>query len=89
MPSHRMVNQREKRDLLPSANALAAARTAIVAWWDDAWLSNEALAARFAREAGAALPVEITANSDAIFDGLAWRRLRARPKIELSDFSSL
>ena len=87
MLSHRMVNQREKRDLLPSANALAAARTAIVAWWDDAWLSNEALAARFAREAGAALPVEITANSDAIFDGLTWRRLRLRQDQQLTEWA--
>ena len=87
MPSHRMVNQREKRGLLPSANALAAARTAIVTWWDDAWLSDEALAARFASEAGAALPVEITADSDAIFDGLAWRRLRLRQDQQLTEWA--
>lgn len=87
MPSHRMVNQREKRDLLPSANALAAARTAIVAWWDDAWLSNEALAPRFASEAGAALPIEMTATCDAIFDGLAWRRLRLRQDQQLTEWA--
>ena len=87
MPAHRTLNQREKRDLLPSANALAAARNAIVDWWDEAWRSNEALAARFGREAGAALPVATNANSEAVFDGLAWRRLKLRQDQQLTEWS--
>ena len=86
MPAHRTTNQREKRDLLPSANALATARDAIVDWWDEAWRSNEALAARFGREVGAALPVAVDPTSQAVFDGLSWRRLRLRQDQQLAEW---
>lgn len=32
LPAHRVVNQREKRDLLPSAAALHSSRDAIITW---------------------------------------------------------
>ena len=87
LPAHRTVNQREKRDLLPSAAALASARTGIVAWWEEAWRANPALAARFRREASATLPVGAETTCDAIFDGLAWRRLRLGQDQRLTEWA--
>lgn len=86
VPAHRAINQREKRDLLPSADTLMKARGGIITWWNEAWLRDEILAARFAREAGAALPVGQGDTADAIFQGLAWRRLRLRQDQQLIEW---
>jgi SAM-dependent methyltransferase len=75
-PAKRSVNQRQKRDGLPSAYALAGARDTFLDWWEKAWLANPALAERFAAEARAALPIEREASPDAVFSGMEWRRLR-------------
>ena len=56
LPATPRVNQHLKRDRLPSASALAAARESIIAWWEQAWLSDLALRTRFERETLAALP---------------------------------
>lgn len=78
LPAHRTTNQRQKRDLLPSAGTLASARDAIIAWWEEAWRRDAALGARFAREVSAALPVDGAAPSADVFSALEWRRLRLR-----------
>ena len=78
LPTSRRVNQQMKRDRLPTAGALAAARTEIVAWWEEAWRADAALGERFDREVAATLPVPTGAESDEIFAGLEWRRLRLR-----------
>jgi SAM-dependent methyltransferase len=75
-PALRRVNQHEKRDRLPSAAALARAREPILAWWDEAWNADPALAARFGLEARAALPIDGALTPDAVFAGMEWRRLR-------------
>jgi hypothetical protein len=58
LPAHRMVNQRHKRDRLPSAAALAGAEERIVSWWQAAYLNTQdrLLPARFGHEAAASLP---------------------------------
>lgn len=76
MPAHTRVNQHEKRDRLPSATAMANARQRMIAWWDAAYLDDEALRPRFLREAAAALPMAAGVSSDDVFDALDWRRLR-------------
>jgi hypothetical protein len=75
-PSLRRVNQHDKRDRLPSASALARARDPILAWWDEAWNADPALAARFDMEARAALPIDGAVTPAAVFAGMEWRRLR-------------
>jgi hypothetical protein len=60
------------------AQTLAAARDAIVDWWETAWLADEAPGGRLRKECSAALPVGARAGTDEIFDGLAFRRLRLR-----------
>lgn len=81
MPADRRVNQRSKRERLPSAATLQRARDAISSWWDLAYLSggNAALATRFASEARASLPVLgtiTTTTRDDVFDAVAIQRLR-------------
>jgi hypothetical protein len=82
MPAARSVNQRLKRDLLPSASALLGAHEPIISWWDNAYerAGNLALSTRFFAEARAALPIAKVGNVDHtdIFDGMALKRLTIR-----------
>jgi SAM-dependent methyltransferase len=57
LPAHRLVNQRLKRDRLPSALTLSRAEAPILAWWRSAYLAAapNLLAERFAQEAAASL----------------------------------
>ncbi len=87
LPAHRTVNQREKRDLLPSAARLAASRDAIEEWWESAWRDGGATEARFLGEAAAALPTAGGTTSDRLFEGLAWRRLRLQQDQQLREWS--
>jgi hypothetical protein len=75
-PCDRTVNQHQKRDRLPSAAIFAESRDRIVGWWERGYLSDEALSARFIREATASLPVVDGEGAAAIFAALDWRRLR-------------
>jgi hypothetical protein len=87
LPASRHVNQHQKKDRLPSMTALAAAREPIIAWWTRAWLDDDGLRERFAREAAAALPVSDGADPRAVFDGLAWRRLRLRQDQQVAEWT--
>ena len=67
MPTHRTVNQREKRDQLPTDRLLRAAQDRILQWWSDAYRENpnRGLAERFALEASVSLPgIAGAADSD-------------------------
>ncbi len=86
LPASRHVNQRLKRERLPSASALATARTDIISWWDTAWRSDAALCARFDRETAAALPVAASAGLEDIFAALEWRRLRLRQDQQVQEW---
>lgn len=86
MPAHRSINQKEKRNLLPSAQVLTAARPIILDWWDRTWRSEAALGERFEREAEAALPAAPGAGSADVFDGLSWRRLRLQQDQQLTEW---
>ncbi|PWC26589.1 class I SAM-dependent methyltransferase [Teichococcus aestuarii] len=57
LPAHREVNQRLKRDRLPSAPILAAAEARILGWWQAAYLqaNDRLLPVRFGHEARASL----------------------------------
>lgn len=57
MPTHRAVNQREKRARLTSDRLLRAAQGRIVEWWERAFTSeNPVVRERFWLEAAASLP---------------------------------
>lgn len=75
-PSKPKVNRHEKRDRLPSAAIFADSRDRIIGWWERAYLSDEALGARFLREVAASLPVIDGGGTGDIYSALDWRRLR-------------
>lgn len=87
LPADRRVNQHQKRDRLPSAERLTSAYPGIAAWWQSAWLEDDAFRIRFRREVVAALPVRDASNLPEVFDGLAWRRLRLRQDQQVPEWS--
>ena len=82
MPTHRIVNQREKRDGLPAAPLLRAAHDRILDWWNAAYRpgADRPLAARFALEAAASLPGIPPAASDldSYHGAMSLQRLRLK-----------
>ena len=83
LPADRQVNQQSKRDRLPSADALRAARDAIMAWWRVAYLQpgDAVLPGRFAAEASASLPglaVGGACHPDEVQAAIALQRMRLR-----------
>ena len=82
MPAQRTVNQREKRDRLPSDQILRSAEDRIMTWWRSAYQSSpdSLLAERFALEAAASLP-SIMASALALEDvyaALTLQRMRLK-----------
>ena len=75
-PATTVVNQRQKRDRLPSALILDQASDNIMDWWRLSWLSDNALAVRYEAEAISALPITGPPTPEAIVGGMEWRRLR-------------
>ncbi|MBO9501635.1 methyltransferase domain-containing protein [Brevundimonas sp. A19_0] len=88
-PARATVNRNAKRDRLPSAAALAAARDGLQHWWRQAWEADEALAQRFWREVEAALPVGRIRDLDDVFSGLEWRRLRLRQDQQVQEWAGV
>ncbi len=84
LPTHRVVNQREKRDRLPADGRLRAAGEAIQGWWQQAYLTKTESVPprRFSDEARASLPglAELSAvpAPDDVFAALQVQRLRLR-----------
>ena len=79
MPAHRTVNQRLKRDRLPSPSALRQAEDRIRAWWEGAYLTGGAvLHGRFLEEAAASLPTlpGDSAGAEHVFAAMSLQRLR-------------
>ena len=89
LPVRPSVNRNAKRDRLPSAAALAAARDGIQAWWCQAWEADPALADRFWREADAALSIQGGRDLDDVLAGLEWRRLRLRQDHQVEEWAGV
>jgi hypothetical protein len=93
MPAHRTVNQREKRDRLPSDEVLRSAQERIIKWWESAYRATEdsVLADRFVLEASASLPgINLSdANSDDIFSAVSIQRMRLRHDQQVPEWSGL
>jgi len=76
-----------KRDMLPSAEQLLAARDRISAWWNDAWLRQD-METRFTEEARAALPLpDINDVVEQVFTGLQIQRMRLRVDQQIREWS--
>ena len=82
LPTLRSVNQKQKRDRLPSVELLRSAQARIQDWWDRGYLraDNPVLPERFMTEAKATLPVieHYAARLDDVFAGLYLQQLRLK-----------
>ena len=90
VPASPTINQRDKRERLPAAPVLAAARPAIQAWWDEAYLAADAaLRLRFIEEARTSLPIakEREPDLDEVFAALEFRRLRLRQEAQVPEWA--
>jgi hypothetical protein len=89
LPASRTVNQRQKRDRLPSASTLTHAQDFVVDWWERAWPVDDVLKQRFVREAAATLPLGTNPSATEIFAGLEWRRLRLAQDQQVEEWSGV
>jgi SAM-dependent methyltransferase len=89
LPATSAINQRQKRDRLVTADALAAARPRILAWWQETYLANPALAQRFTEEARSSLPLphDRTPDPEEVFAALDFRRLRLRQDTQAQEWA--
>ena len=78
MPSSRVVNQHQKRDLLPNDATLRNAKDRVLEWWDAAYCAEpRVLGDRFRLEATARLPAIGSASDlEDVFVALGLQRLR-------------
>jgi hypothetical protein len=80
VPAHREVNQKLKRDRLPSAAALFRAEDRIIGWWRQAYLgkTDTRLPNQFLEEARASLPAFSTSAPGDVFASVCLQRIRLR-----------
>lgn len=90
LPAHREVNQRLKRDRLPSATTLFRAEGRIVDWWDRAYLGRAGsnLPDQFVQEARASLPVFSTDTASDIFASVCLQRIRLRHDQQIPEWEA-
>ncbi|MBO0754605.1 MAG: hypothetical protein J2P54_01990, partial [Bradyrhizobiaceae bacterium] len=80
LPTDRNVNQRLKRNRLPSAAALSRAEGRIIDWWQQAYLDeiDSSLRKQFVQEARASLPTFSTSEVSDVFAAVTLQRIRLR-----------
>jgi hypothetical protein len=90
LSAHRDVNQRLKRDRLPSATTLFRAERRIVGWWEEAYLrySEGYLPVQFLHEARASLPPFSTDAAADIFASVCLQRIRLRHDQQVPEWES-
>ena len=80
LPVHRDINQRMKRERLPTDFVLRQAKDRIMGWWDTGYIrsNNRILADQFTLEASATLPTleGPTEDMEDVFSALSLQRLR-------------
>jgi SAM-dependent methyltransferase len=88
LPAASEINRRGKRENIPAATTLAAAKPLITAWWQAAYVGEgEALAKRFAEEAQTTLPIgQGQCSLDELFQALDFRRLRLRQETQIAEW---
>ncbi len=93
MPTHRTVNQKEKRAKLPSDQILRGAQDRIITWWESAYpnVSGSILHDRFITEASASLPtiVESRPQSEDIFAAMNLQRMRLKHDQQIPEWIDL
>jgi hypothetical protein len=94
MPSHRQVNQHQKRDRLPADEVLRQAAELIRAWWRRAYLdgTSSLFPRRFADEARASLPglaISTTVSAPEVFAAVRMQRLRLRHDQQVPEWAGV
>ena len=91
LPTHRTVNQQEKKSLLPSDRLLRAAQDRILGWWHDAYRADpdHPLAERFMLEAAVSLPGILATETDldGCYSALELQRLRLSQSQQAPEWS--
>ena len=81
MPTHRAVNQHEKRARLPGDRLLRSAQDRVLNWWGSAYVDGmPAVSDRFWLEAKSSLPAIRTGTGTLgdIFDAVCLQRIRLK-----------
>ncbi len=93
MPTHRSVNQKEKRAKLPSDKILRNAQDRIITWWESAYpnSSGSILHDRFITEASASLPIVVDSlpQSQDIFAAMDLQRMRLKHDQQIPEWIEL
>jgi len=90
MPSHRNVNQNQKRAHLPSGDILRSAQDRILDWWGGAYIeAPNAVSERFWIEARSSLPGGRAAGQSLsdVFDALCLQRIRLKHDQQVPEWS--
>jgi hypothetical protein len=90
LPAHREVNQRLKRNRLPSATTLSRSEERIVGWWREGYLPNPdtPLATQFEQEAYATLPALSGSAPEDVFASVCLQRIRLRHDQQVPEWDS-
>ena len=89
LPSHPRTNN-QKRNLLPSPQALEQAKTRLLEWWHSAYLQNIKLTDRFEDEARSALPAAVEGEGaftpESLFEGLIFQQMVLKRDQQLKEW---
>ena len=89
LPSLPRTNH-QKRDLLPSPEALENARLRLLEWWDHAYLREPTLTARFTDESRSALPAAVADNDtvtpESLFEGVMIQQMVLKRDQQLKEW---
>jgi hypothetical protein len=81
MPTHRVVNQNEKRSRPPADRLLRASKDRIISWWEAAYTQDQpTLRERFWLEAASSLPSVKVGNDSLhdVFDAICLQRMKLK-----------
>ena len=90
MPTHRTVNQNEKKAHLPADRLLQSARERVLDWWGSAYVNDApVISERFWTEAKSSLPNVPAPGKrlEDVFDAVCIQMLRLRRDQQVSEWS--
>lgn len=91
LPSDRIINQKYKREKIPSAFILDKAQDQICNWWNQAYLKTEALKQRFQLEVQSSLPSidKTSMSNEIIFESVCLQRNRLRHDQQVPEWQKI
>ena len=91
LPSDRIINQKHKREKIPSSFILDKAQDQVCNWWDQAYLKSEALKQKFQLEVQSSLPSidETNLSNEMIFESVCLQRNRLRHDQQVPEWQKI